>query len=354
MDEKAFERRLIPKLPHGVWEDRIKRLRILMRNRNLDAMFIYSANMDLGGREWLRYFANITGGIWNVEAFTLIPLEDEPAVILNFKYLVPPAKKTSPIKDIRAYESFDTSLYSAEKYRDLVPLLKSVLTERGLERKRIGIGRQGMQGDRLPELTSQVIKKIFANLKITSEDASNLLFELIRVKTDYDIQMMRKACEITCKALKTTFESIRDGVTNTELSGVFFKNVYEEGCEPSRFMADQHFAIWGGLGTEFCNTVSPGPFKFEKGDMIVSDVGVFYRGYRTDIARTAILGRLTGKQEKIYITNLKAQIEMERALKPGVRASELSRINYEVAKKAGFMEENVHYIQGTWDWNSRK
>ncbi len=35
---------------------------------------------------------------------------------------------------------------------------------------------------------------------------------------------------------------------------------------------------------------------------------------------------------------------MENALKPGVKASELSRINYEMAKKAGF--ERIHDLQG--------
>jgi len=280
--------------------------------------------------------------LWNSEAFILIPVEDEPVMIVNYPFIVDHAKKMSPIKDIRAYKYFGKDLYTPARYETFENLLRETLQDKGLLGKKVGIGRQGMQGDYLPAVLERAMDRALKS--ITVEDVSSLMWQLAMHKTDYDIEHIRKMCHIACDALTAGFMALGEGKTGYESLAEFVLSLGKQRAEiPGWYPTTWHYSIKGG--TEVPNR----PFwvtyaKFKKGAMIPIDTGLSYRGYTHDMCRTAVIGEPSNEQRKIHEANVNAQKVMQEALKPGVKASELSRINFEMAKKAGY--EKIHDLQG--------
>lgn len=344
--QKRYASGLAPPLPVSVWNDRIERCQEILRKKELGAILVYSGGQPLTGTQWARYFANLVHPIWNSDAFVLIPKEGEPMRILNYSFMKELAEKTSLIKDVRTYDYFGANVFTPKRYQNFESMIMNIIKEKGLETKKIGLGRQGMQGDYMPAVLDLALQRACKNA--TAVDASDILWELISVKTDYDIEMIRKTCEVGCLSLKGAFDALGDGKRVYESFSAFIKTAGELGAEfPGICPETWHFAFKDAVpGSERPNR----PFwitsrKLRRGDMIAIDSGTIYYGYPHDMARTGMVaGKPTEKQGKLFDANLNAQKAMEEALRPGVKASELSKINYDAARKAGF--DKIHALQG--------
>jgi Xaa-Pro aminopeptidase len=340
--EERFHRGLPPELPINVWKERIERCRNLLEKAGMDALLVYSGGQALTGVQWARYFANYVHPLWNSEAFILIPLEEDPVLIVNYPFIVNHAKEMTPIKDVRAYKYFGRDLYTPARYETFESLLKTIIKEKDMLGKKIGLGRQGMQGDYLPAVLERALYKALEGT--TVEDSSALMWRLAMHKTDYDIKQIKKMCHIACDALKDGFMALGEGKTGFESFAAFALALGKYGAEiPGWYPTTWHYSIKGGI--EIPNR----PFwvtyaKFKKGDMVPIDTGLSYKGYTHDMCRTAIIGQPSNTQRRIQEANINAQKAMQEALKPGVRASELSKINFEMAKKAGY--DKIHDLQG--------
>jgi Xaa-Pro dipeptidase len=63
---------------------------------------------------------------------------------------------------------------------------------------------------------------------------------------------------------------------------------------------------------------------------------VLYSGHNSDIARTAIVGRPSTAQRKIYEAALDAEVTAIEAVRPGIRSHELDRVLRDVLAKHGY------------------
>jgi len=67
--------------------------------------------------------------------------------------------------------------------------------------------------------------------------------------------------------------------------------------------------------------------KMEDGDLLLFDIGAEYKMYSADISRTIpVNGKFTEKQKQMYNIVLKSNEETIKAVKPGVKFSELGRL----------------------------
>src|SRR3990172_9301487 len=90
--KERMGRGLAPEVPEAVMKDRWNRCRALMKQKCLDVLVIYSAEQHGLGREWARYFANFVYPYWNGEALIVLPLEGEPALLINYGFLLENAR----------------------------------------------------------------------------------------------------------------------------------------------------------------------------------------------------------------------------------------------------------------------
>jgi Xaa-Pro aminopeptidase len=66
-----------------------------------------------------------------------------------------------------------------------------------------------------------------------------------------------------------------------------------------------------------------GDYVIRSGDLLACDVGGRFRGYYSDIARTAVVGEATSHQAEAYGTLWKIHEQVIAEIRPGVRASDL-------------------------------
>jgi Xaa-Pro aminopeptidase len=338
--EDRYHRGLAPRLPDAVWQHRIGQCRDLLARHGVAAGLVYSGGQPLTGSGWARYFANFVHSIWNSEVFILIPVEHEPVLILNYQFMVDIAKQASSIEDVRAYKFFGTDLYSPERYQPMWDLLTEVLGELNLRGQKIGLCFSGMQGNFAPGPLIEMLRQRLP----TGVDLSREFMDLLLVKTDYDIAQIRTSCEIGCRALTAAYEHVTEGSSPLDAFGAFIKTAGDAGAEfPGIFPETWHMTVKGGV------EVPNRPFwlrarRFVSGDMVPIDTGTTYNGYPHDMGRTGVVGKPTRDQQRLHDANWEAHQRMRDALRPGVKASEISLINFAVAKERGY--EKIHDLQG--------
>ncbi len=114
---------------------------------------------------------------------------------------------------------------------------------------------------------------------------------MISVKSPGDIKRMRQSGRIAADVLMALEHHVRPGVTTAELDRVAHALITKAGGEPS-------FLGYGGFPASICASVNeevvhgiPSDERVLKdGDIISVDVGVFYKGFHGDNARTYAVG----------------------------------------------------------------
>ncbi len=153
-----------------------------------------------------------------------------------------------------------------------------------------------------------------ANPFITITDVTPYISSMRQRKTPNEVENIRKATDITCRAILEAMKIVAPGV-------------YEYQVEAT---VQYYFRFLGGDGAAFEPIVGSGPNstvlhyssndrKMEEGDLLILDVGAKYAGYVSDISRTLpVSGRYTEEQAEIYDIVLEAQRLAIESIKPGV------------------------------------
>lgn len=166
---------------------------------------------------------------------------------------------------------------------------------------------------------------------------NKLVWELRKVKDSEELELMRKAGELTCEGMKTAYEFIRPSIKE-----------YEAAAEIEYAMRRK-----GSWGTAFDTIVASGgrsafphggctDKEIREGDLVVIDIGAAYRYYRSDMTRTLVAGKPSEKQKKLYEIVKTSQQKAVQALKPKAKARDIDTVARKVIEAAGYGEHFVH------------
>lgn len=323
----------LEKLPDYVWADRLRRCREAAAREEIHLLLVYSGGYEVGGYEWARYLANYVdpAPLWAGETWMAIPLEGEPTLFLIWPQMLERARRSSPISDIRVIDVWS----SPEGARhDLVGrTMRDYLAERGLARGRIGFGHGGRGGSWMAYTPGSVEAAIrYACAEGTMVDAGHLLWEITRVKTEYDICGLRRAAEVNCQALGAALHALREGVAEHELFGAKITRACDLGAEVADPEHAQLAVIHPGGLRPFYVT----GYRFRHGDMFTLDSGCSVGGYESDIARNAVIGEPSQRQQRAYESCMEIARRLEEALRPGATACDLWEIMEREANRLGY------------------
>jgi len=85
--------------------------------------------------------------------------------------------------------------------------------------------------------------------------------------------------------------------------------------------------------------------RVDAGDFVLVDWGAEGRsGYKSDLTRVLVTGKLTAKLEKIYQVVLNAQIRGIEAIRPGITGREVDQASRSVIEKGGFGKAFTHSL----------
>ena len=154
----------------------------------------------------------------------------------------------------------------------------------------------------------------------------NVLFNLRAVKTEEEVENIRKAIEITHSGIKNAVSNMKPGMVEYEIEAYFDFTLKCSGVTDKAFNT---IAASGANATVL--HYSQNNTKTKDGDLILFDLGAQWNYYNGDISRTFPLnGKFTERQKEIYNIVLKAQLATIEAIKPGVPFTRLNEITREV------------------------
>lgn len=122
---------------------------------------------------------------------------------------------------------------------------------------------------------------------------------MISIKSKTEIELMKKAGEITARTFGLVEEMIKPGITTGMIDTAVNKFILSQGGTPS-------FKNYNGFPKSICASVNeevvhgiPGNRKIEDGDIISIDIGVCYKGYQSDCARTYPVGTISDEAKRL-------------------------------------------------------
>ena len=147
----------------------------------------------------------------------------------------------------------------------------------------------------------------------TVKDPKALIGELRLIKSDFDIQQMRKASQISVEAHIEVMKAAKPGINERALEGVFLKAIMERGCPGVAYNS----ILAGGANACTLHYVFNDQ-DIPDGKMFLIDAGAEWNYYAGDITRTyPINGKFTPAQKDLYEAMLVIQKNAVEGVKPG-------------------------------------
>lgn len=332
--KKAVEKEAMnpefPYMPKVEWESRIKRARSLMEKKGLDALMILNNEDRLyffgRGKPYKYEYPNV-GIIPRVGLTTLISESIDANLVAKEGYV---NRNIAYSGDSRA---------PTPTSPDPVKLVAEVMEDLGLGNKVIGMefgpflwweGFNINQWERF--------KKELPHAKFI--DATDLIWEMRMIKSEWEIEVMRYLYRATAKGYLQIINNAEPGKNEKELFYDALKVWMEQGIVDS--MNYRLNVVY------FITYVSPYRDRvLKRGDFILFDGGPSYKGYVADVQRMLHIGDPGKEIRRLGRLAARAHERVEDILKPGVTAGELWKVGY---SKVAEEEPRIWELARSKEW----
>lgn len=159
--------------------------------------------------------------------------------------------------------------------------------------------------------------------------------DTINYKTLPEIKIMSQGGRIASFTMNEISRHIRAGITTLELDGIANRIIEARGAKPS-FLNHEGFpnSICVSINKEVVHGI-PARTKIRDGDIVKIDLGIFYKGFHTDIARTFAVGRVSRKIKNMILTCKNALDKAIHNVKPGNSIGDIEYVIGDTLKKGG-------------------
>jgi Xaa-Pro aminopeptidase len=181
--------------------------------------------------------------------------------------------------------------------------------------------------------------------KSTLTPADETLRKLRSVKTDGELQKIRKACTLTREAFEQGAKNLRPGITELEAAEAFRSAFKAAQVHASGIHRAEAF-FWAMSGRN--SALAHGAYarsratRIEPGDLVLVHCNTCADGYWTDITRTFSVGHPDDRRNKMYAAIFAAREAALQAIAPGRNGSEIDRAARQVLEDLGFGKEFKH------------
>lgn len=243
------------------------------------------------------------------------------------------AQNTSIIKDIRIWVDKNKSNPTDE--------LKNILFELNLENSNLGVEYEayGLTGRNAIRLNDTL--KDFATL----HDKSELISQLRVIKSPAEIVYVKKAAELADKAMNAAWKHAHAGQNESKILAEMQGAIFNGGGD---YPANE-FIIGSGKNALLCRYQSEKRNLDEIDQLSIEWAGT-YKHYHSAMFRTIPIGKVNGKQKKMYEACTEALKACEKKLKPGNKVGEVFDVHAEVFDKLGYKKSRMNacgYSLGT-------
>ncbi len=162
---------------------------------------------------------------------------------------------------------------------------------------------------------------------------TNLVEEMRRVKSSFEIKMIRKAVERAEKAFLEVMPHIRAGVSERHLALRLETALKKQGCTVIPF----DLIVAAGKNTALPHA-KPSDNRIRPGDFVMFDWAGEAAGYFSDMTRTFLMkgGSDLSKKIEVYAAVLNANMSAIRSVRQETAARLVDKTARDVIKKAGY------------------
>ncbi|KGG81437.1 Xaa-Pro dipeptidase [Caloranaerobacter azorensis H53214] len=280
---------------------RIEQLKKYMKEADLDSVIIFKP-------ENRRYISGFTG----TSGYVIIT-DEEYYMATDFRYLEQVSVQCKGFKIIEL---------------NSVHTIFDVLNE--LKIKRLGIEDNFT--------TLQFVKNLEEKCShIDIVPLKGVLEKIRMIKDKEEIELIRRAAEITDKAFNHILDFIKVGVKEVDIALELEYFMKKLGAEGPSFK----FIIASGKRSAMPHGVASDKVV-EEGDFVTIDMGCIYKGYCSDMTRTIVVGKANEEQKKIYNIVLEAQEKSLKAIRPDIKGCEVDKIARDIIAGYGYGEYFGH------------
>ena len=159
---------------------------------------------------------------------------------------------------------------------------------------------------------------------------------MITLKSEREIELMRRAGKITAAARALAGEMVKPGATTQEIDKAVYRFIRSQGAQPS-------FLNYNGYPASVCVSVNdevihgiPGKRVLKEGDIVSVDVGAYIGGFHGDCAATYACGKISDEAQKLIDVTRQSFFEGIRYAREGGRLSDVSHAIQEYVEANGF------------------
>lgn len=305
-------------------ENRFTRIRTGMKKQEMDALLVVQ-KMNF-------YYLSGT----TQDGFLFVPLEGKP--LLMIKRELERAKVESSIKAIIALKS----------NREIPSLIQ---THSGKLPNSLGL-----ELDILPVKDYFKFQELFPKTKFM--DASSIMRETRKIKSSFEIGLMRKAGEIGKKVYQEARKILKEGMTEIEFGGLLEATAKKYGHEGLLRVRSLNYEAYtwhvlsgltggivsqsdspmGGLGLSPAFPVGASRRSMRAHEPILVDFGTCFHGYQADETRMFSIGKM--RQKFIYAYNACREIHdaVLEETRPGADCEAIFVKTLQLAEKLGYKD----------------
>jgi len=311
-------------LPKEELESRLARLRKGMEKAEMEALLVVQ-KMDC-------YYLSGT----TQDSLLFVPLEGRP--LLMVKREVERARVESPWEEVVGFQS-------ARQLPDLIHSHCGRLPH-----------TLGLELDVLPVKDYFRYQDLFPGARFM--DASPLIRDLRKIKSPFEIELMRVAGDIGRRVYQEAREILQEGMTEIEFGGLMEATAKRYGHEgllrvrslnyeaytwhvlsgPSGGIVSQSDSPMGGLGLSPAFPVGASRRVMRAHEPILVDFGICYHGYQVDQTRMFSIGEMPKKFIDAYHVCREIHDAVLAETRPGAECEAIFHKALRLAEKSGYQD----------------
>jgi len=259
----------------------------------------------------IRYISGFSGSAANI-----ILTKDKNYFITDFRY------KTQSKTEV--YEDFEVIIY----VQNSMMFLKELIEKESL--KKIGFESNFVNYNDTLEL-----KKNFPEVEFIEIDS--LIEKIISIKNETEIELTKKAVDISDKTFSELLKIIKPGMTEREVSAEISYLQKKFGADGDSFDA----IVASGERSAFPHA-RPTDKIICNNELLKLDFGCTVQGMKSDITRTIAIGNVSDECKKIYAIVREAQEIALNKVRAGISVKELDASARDFIKEKGYGENFGH------------
>ncbi|PIE64894.1 MAG: peptidase M24 [Desulfobacterales bacterium] len=285
-----------------------------LKRKKLDALLISQPH----NRRYLTGYSASDHDISETSGLVLIPASGTALLLTDFRYELQARHETD----------MEVVLYT----KGLLPLLDTLVSE-------LKIRSLGFESGYTLHSTWTKIAALAAKKNITLKPTSGLVEKMRLIKSDAEIELMRKSVRLNEAVFEDIFPTISAGMTEQEIARSLENKMYQAGAESPSF---ETIVVSGANGA--LPHGRPSEARVVEGKPVTIDMGLVLSGYCSDMTRNFVVGEPDRHYLTVHRLVRKAQKAGMAAVRNGATAAEVDRAARKIIGDAGYGKNFGHSL----------